>query len=169
MNPADEIVAIVDEHNNVIGALPRREMRAKRLLHRSTYILVFNARSEIYVQKRTMTKDVFPGYFDPATGGVVLAGESYEESAVRELEEEMGIRGVPLTNLFDFYFEDEHARVWGRAFSCEYDGKIVPQAEEVEYVEMMTINDILHRAETEQFTPDGLLVVRRYLAGQQQS
>ena len=163
MNSADEIVALVDEQNNVIGAIPRREMRAKRLLHRSTYILVFNARSELYVQKRTMTKDVFPGYFDPATGGVVLAGESYEESARRELEEEMGIRDVPLTRLFDFYFEDEHARVWGRAFSCEYDGKIVPQVEEVEYVEMMTTDDILRRAETEQFTPDGLLVVRRYL------
>jgi isopentenyldiphosphate isomerase len=169
MNPADEIVAIVDQHNNVIGAIPRREMRAKRLLHRSTYILVFNARSELYVQRRTMAKDVFPGYFDPATGGVVLAGESYEESAQRELEEEMGIRDVPLTQLFDFYFEDEHARMWGRTFSCEYNGKIIPQAEEVEYVEMMTIDDILRRAETEQFTPDGLLVVRRYLAGQQQS
>ena len=163
MDSADEIVAIVDEQNNVIGAIPRREMRAKRLLHRSTYILVFNSQGEIYVQKRAMTKDVFPGYFDPATGGVVLAGESYEESAQRELEEEMGIRDVPLTRLFDFYFEDEHARVWGRTFSCEYNGKIIPQAEEVEYVEMMTIDDILRRAETEQFTPDGLLVVRRYL------
>lgn len=169
MNPADEIVAIVDEQNNVIGAVPRREMRANRLLHRSTYILVFNSQGALYVQKRTMTKDVFPGYFDPATGGVVLAGESYEESAVRELEEEMEIRDVPLTYLFDFYFEDEHARVWGRAFSCIYDGKIVPQVEEVEYVEMMTIDDILRRAETEQFTPDGLLVVRRYLAERQQS
>lgn len=163
MNPADEIVALVDEHNNVIGSVPRREMRAKRLLHRSTYILVFNSQGEIYVQKRTMTKDVFPGYFDPATGGVVLAGESYEVSAVRELEEEMGIRHVPLTTLFDFYFEDEHARVWGRAFSCTYDGKIVPQVEEVEYVEVMTTDDILRRVVTEQFTPDGLLVVRRYL------
>lgn len=169
MNPADEIVAIVDEQNNVTGAVPRREMRAKRLLHRSTYILVFNSQGELYVQKRTMIKDVFPGFFDPATGGVVLAGESYEESAVRELEEEMGIRDVPLTYLFDFYFEDERSRVWGRTFSCTYDGKIIPQVEEVEYVKMMTIDDILRRAATEQFTPDGLLAVRRYLAERQQS
>ncbi len=169
MNPADEIVAIVDEHNNAVGATPRREMRAQRLLHRSTYILVFHPQGALYVQKRTMTKDVFPGYFDPATGGVVLAGESYEEGAVRELAEEMGIRDVSLTNLFDFYFEDERARVWGRAFSCIHEGQIVPQVEEVEYVEMMTIDDILRRARTEQFTPDGLLVVRRYLAERQQS
>ena len=169
MNPADEIVAIVDEQNAVVGAVPRREMRAKRLLHRSTYILVFNSHGALYVQKRTMTKDVFPGYFDPATGGVVLAGENYEEGAVRELEEEMGIRNIPLNSLFDFYFADEHARVWGRAFSCAYDGPIVPQQEEVEYVELMTTDDILRRAKTEQFTPDGLLVVQRYLAERQGS
>ena len=61
MSTADEIVALVDEHNRVIGAVPRREMRAKRLPHRSTYIFVFNTQGYLYVQKRTMTKDVFPG------------------------------------------------------------------------------------------------------------
>src|SRR5437762_3867127 len=103
MSAADEIVVIVDEHNKVVGAARRREMRAKRLPHRSTYILVFNSQGELYVQKRTTTKDVFPGYYDPATGGVVLAGESYEESAKRELAEVLGIHDVPLTPLFTFY------------------------------------------------------------------
>lgn len=163
MGAGDEIVAIVDEHNNVVGAVPRREMRAKGLPHRSTYILVFNSQGALYVQKRTMTKDVFPGYYDPAAGGVVLAGESYAQGAVRELEEEMGIRDVPLTWLFDFYFTDERTRVWGGAFSCVYDGKMVLQEEEVEEVALMTVDEILRRAETEPFTPDGLYVLRRYL------
>jgi isopentenyldiphosphate isomerase len=163
MGAADEIVTIVDEHNQVVGAVPRREMRAKNLPHRSTYILVFNARGELYVQKRTMSKDVFPGYYDPATGGVVLAGESYEQGAVRELAEEMGIRDVPLTWLFDFYFTDEHTRVWGGAFSCVYGGEISLQVEEVESVELMTSDEILRRSVSEPFTPDGLYVVRRYI------
>ena len=76
MGSADEVVIIVDEENNEVGAVPRREMRAGRLLHRATYILVFNSRGELYVQKRTQKKDVFPGYYDVAAGGVVLAGES---------------------------------------------------------------------------------------------
>jgi isopentenyldiphosphate isomerase len=169
MNTADEIVAIVDEHNNVIGAVTRREMRVRRLPHRSTYILVFNSHGELYVQKRTMTKDVFPGYYDPAAGGVVLAGESYEESAARELAEEMGIRNVPLIRLFEFYFADEATRVWGEVFSCIYDGELILQEEEVEYIKLMTIEDILRRAEREAFTPDGLYVLRRYLEQQGQS
>jgi isopentenyldiphosphate isomerase len=168
MNPADEIVAIVDEHNNVVGAVTRREIRARRLPHRSTYILVFNSRGELYVQKRTMTKDVFPGYYDPAAGGVVLAGESYKESAVRELAEEMGIRNVLLLRLFEFYFADEATRVWGGVFSCVYDGELILQEEEVEYIRLMTIEEILRRAEKEAFTPDGLYVLRRYLEHQGQ-
>jgi len=169
MGAADEIVTIVDEHNTVVGTAPRREMRAKNLPHRSTYILVFNARGELYVQKRTLSKDVFPGYYDPATGGVVLAGESYQQGAVRELEEEMGIRDVPLTWLFDFYFADERTRVWGGAFSCVYDGPVVLQEEEVESVTLMTPEEILRRAETDPFTPDGLYVVRRYLEQRKRS
>jgi len=160
---ADEIVAIVDEHNNVVGAAPRWEMRAQRLPHRSTYILVFNSQGELYVQKRTLTKDVFPGYYDPAAGGVVLAGESYEQGAKRELEEEMGISDVPLSWLFDFYFADEKTRVWGGVFFCVYDGEVVLQEEEVESGAFMRIGDILRQAETEPFTPDGLYVLRRYL------
>ena len=163
MEAADEIVAIVDEHNTVVGAVPRREMRAKRLPHRSTYILVFNSQGELYVQKRTATKDVFPGYYDVAAGGVVLAGESYEQGASRELAEEMGIRSIPLTRLFDFYFEDANTRVWGCAFSCIYDGDIVLQEEEVESGAFLPIDDVLRLAQTRPFTPDGMYVLRRYL------
>lgn len=163
MNPADEIVTIVDEHNAVVGAVPRHEMRRKRLPHRSTYILVFNAQGELYVQKRSHTKDVFPSYYDPAAGGVVLAGESYAECAARELAEEMGICDVPLTWLFEFYYADERTRVWGGVFSCVYDGDIVLQEEEVESGAFMPISDILRQAQTAPFTPDGLYVLSRYL------
>lgn len=166
MNPADELVAIVDEQNNVTGAARRADMRAHRLLHRSTYIVVTNSAGELYVQRRTMNKDIFPGYWDPVTGGVVAAGESYEQGAVRELEEEMGIAGVELQTHFDFLYEDDRSRVWGRVFSCRWDGPIVPQPEEVQGVERMTPRDILSRAEREQFTPDGLLVVRRMFGSQ---
>ena len=165
MSVADEIVVIVDEDNNVVGAAPRREMRAKRLPHRSTYILVFNSQGELYVQKRTTTKDVFPGYYDPATGGVVLAGESYEEGARRELAEELGIHDVPLTPLFTFYFTDERTWVWGGVFACVYDGEMVLQEEEIESGAFMRVEDVLRLAQTRPVAPDGLHVLRRYLGG----
>jgi 8-oxo-dGTP pyrophosphatase MutT (NUDIX family) len=159
----DEQVLIVDRENRPVGVAPRWEMRAGGLPHRATYILIFNATGELHVQRRTMTKDVYPGYLDPAAGGVVLAGESYEESAERELAEEMGIRGVPLAAGFDFWFDEAPVRVWGRVFVCGYDGPLVLQAEEVESICFLTPEAVL--ACGERVTPDGLAVVRRYLAG----
>jgi len=163
MDAADELVIIVDKENTEVGVVPRRKMRSGRLRHRATYILVFNAKGELFVQKRTQTKDVFPGYYDIAAGGVVLAGESYEQGAVRELEEELGIRETPLTSLFDFSYEDEYIRLWGRAFSCEYDGELILQKEEVESGEFMRVDEVFRLATTEQFTPDCLYVLQRYL------
>jgi isopentenyldiphosphate isomerase len=156
-------VVIVDEQNNVLGAVPRREMRARRLPHRSTYILVFNAHGDLYVHKRTMTKDVYPGYYDLAAGGVVLAGESYETSARRELAEELGIRNVPLTWLFTFYYADVHTQVWGGVFSCIYNGEMVLQEEEIESGAFMSLSDVARRAQIEPCTPDSLYVLSRYL------
>ncbi|MCI5126495.1 MAG: NUDIX hydrolase, partial [Candidatus Electrothrix sp. AR5] len=71
--PGEEIVQIVDEHNRELGELPRRLMREQRLIHRASYILVFNAAGELFIQKRTTTKDVYPGSWDVAAGGVVQA------------------------------------------------------------------------------------------------
>ena len=159
MNPAEEMVAIVDENNNVTGSATRREMRAKGLPHRATYIAIFNSRGELYVQRRTMIKDVYPGLLDPVTGGVVQAGESYEESAVRELAEEMGIQGVDLVPQFDFYFVDGASRVWGRLFRCHWDGPVVPQPEEVVEVVLLDPDEIL--ADPSKFTPDGYYAIAR--------
>lgn len=159
----DELVQVVDEDNNEAGSMPRHEMRARGLPHRAAYILVFNSRGELFVQKRTMTKDIYPGYFDIAAGGVVLAGESYDESAERELEEELGIRNTPLTSHFEFKHEDAHNIVWGRVYSCVYDGEMILQEEEIERGFFAAPEKVLALSEKESFTPDGLYVLKRYL------
>ena len=163
MKPVDEIVAIVDENNLIVDSVPRSVMRAQNLPHRACYILVFNSQQKLFVQKRTQSKDVYPGYYDIATGGVVLAGETYEESAERELAEEIGAKNIPLLKHFDFFHQDSHCRVWGRVFSCTYDGKIELQKEEVESGDFYTMEEIMILKEIKSFTPDGLYVFSRYL------
>lgn len=89
---AGELVAIVDEETNaVVGSARRADMRKQRLPHRATYVFVKDARGRLAVQKRTMIKDYCPGYLDPAAGGVVQAGEKYDDNARREVAEEMGV------------------------------------------------------------------------------
>lgn len=161
----DEIVAIVDQENRVVGSATRRRVRAERLPHRCAYIFVFNSRGELFVQQRTHTKDVYPGYFDAAAGGVVLSEESYDECARRELAEELGITGVPLDRLFDFYFEDEQVRVFGEAFVCRYDGAISLQAEEIQSGRFMNPVEVVEER-FRPITPDSLHALRRYLSVQ---
>lgn len=165
MGTLQESVTIVDDRNRVVGAMPRHEMRARGLPHRAAYILVFNRRGELFVQQRTLNKDVYPGCYDVAAGGVVLAGESYEEAAQRELAEELGICGVTLASLFDFFHQDHRNTVWGRVFLCVHDGPMVLQAEEVAAGAFVPLAEIFALAGHKPFTPDGLLVLQRYVDG----
>ena len=160
-NPADELVEIVDRENNSLGAVTRAIMRQQNLIHRASYILVFNRQGELFIQKRTMTKDIYPGYWDMAAGGVVLAGESYMDSALRELQEELGVTGVRLRHLFDQYFEDDHNRVWGRIYTCASEGPFTLQMEEVAYGRFIALADIHALHQVELVTPDGMALLHR--------
>lgn len=162
MKASEEIVQLVDRDNQEIGASSRKLMREQRLIHRACYILVFNAAGELFIQKRTQTKDIYPGYWDVAAGGVVLAGERYEKSAERELAEELGISGVKLDFLLDQYYEDENNRVWGRIFRCLSDGPFVLQAEEVASGQFLLPRLALELSSREPFTPDGIILLQKF-------
>lgn len=90
--PSDEIFDIVDEHDNVIGQATRGEVHRQWLRHRAVHILVFNDKGEIFLQKRSRKKDLYPGCWDSSAAGHLDAGEDYAHAAVRELREEIGLR-----------------------------------------------------------------------------
>jgi isopentenyldiphosphate isomerase len=161
---AQELIEIVDENNNVLEPKLRYEMRRDRLIHRATYALIRDSNNYFYVQKRSMLKDYCPGFFDPTPGGVVAAGESYEVTNRREIEEEMGIKGVENKHLFTFYYEDHRIKCFGDAWEVVYDGPLKLQKEEVDEVEMMSMKEILDRADAgENFTPDSIHACREYV------
>jgi 8-oxo-dGTP pyrophosphatase MutT (NUDIX family) len=110
-----------------------------------------------------MGKDIYPGYFDIAAGGVVLSGETYDESAHRELAEELGIRNTELAPHFTFFYVEGSNQVWGRVYSCIHDGDLTLQKEEVESGFFSSPEKILARSHKDPFTPDGLYVLQRYL------
>lgn len=158
--PSEEIVVIVDRDNKPIGTVTRKIMRQQHLIHRASYILVFNTEGELFIQKRTRTKDVYPGYWDLAAGGVVLANESYEEGARRELQEELGIE-AKLRPLFDQYYEDDNNRVWGRIFACTHNGPFALQKEEIDGGHFITLSEIEALNAVEPVTPDGMALLKR--------
>ena len=164
-NAAFEIVTVVDLADNVLDARPRREVKGSGMTYRVTYILVFNAVGEVLVQQRTDTKDWCPGFFDLAAGGIIQFDESYELSAMRELEEELGI-SPPLTGQFDLFYDDLVApicnRNWGRVFSCVHEGPFILQPEEVADVRFMSVSAALSM-DPHTVTPDTRQVLIAYM------
>ena len=158
-----EIVTVVDGENRPVAELPRHRVRSENLPHRATFIFVFDRRGRLLVQRRTATKDLYPSHYDLAAGGVVAAGESYEECAVREAEEELGIRGTALVPKLDLFYEDDRNRCFGRVFTCVHDGPFTLQPEEVESVAFHSVNEVLASA-VAPVTPDTLLALQRLLA-----
>lgn len=88
---ASEVFDVVNERNEVIGQETRGEVHKRKLLHRAVHIFVINSRGKIYLQQRSHLKDVSPLKWDSSAAGHLDAGETYAASAIRELNEEIGI------------------------------------------------------------------------------
>jgi len=161
---SDELVDVVDESDRVVTQATRRQVRAENLRHRSVYVFVFNSTGQLFVHRRTQNKDVFPGYWDVAVGGVLGAGEDYDSGARRELYEELGIDGMPLRRLFPVRYEDDQNRVSGVVYSCTCDSPFRLQASEISAGEWMDLDVVLERTQLDQFCPDGLEALRLFLS-----
>jgi isopentenyldiphosphate isomerase len=130
---SEEIFDVVNERDEVVDAKPRSVVHAQGLLHRAVHVLVFNSRGEIFLQKRSLLKDRQPGVWDSSSSGHVDSGETYDETAVRELREEIGLdlKSSP-QKLFkiDACAETDAEFVW--VYRCENDGPFVLHPDEIE-------------------------------------
>ena len=89
-NPA-EAFAVVDENDRMIGAAQRAEVHGNNLRHRAVHVFIFNRCGELLLQKRSRWKDRHPNLWDSSAAGHVAAGEEYNQTAARELREELGV------------------------------------------------------------------------------
>src|SRR4030042_2516072 len=91
-DPQGELLIQVDEHNNVIGSISRGEAHEKQgVFYRTIYVLVKDENDKVLTQQRSATKDLYPNCWDLSVGGHVNFGKTFEETAVRELDEEIGL------------------------------------------------------------------------------
>ncbi|MEU5218014.1 NUDIX domain-containing protein [Streptomyces sp. NPDC020807] len=155
---AEEILDVVDEHDRVIGQAPRGEVYARGLIHRCVFIRVRDAEGRTFVHRRTATKLSYPSLYDMFVGGVVGAGESYDEAALREAEEELGVSGLArpepvLTFLFDGGAE---GKWWSAVYEARWDHPVDPQVEEVAWHAFLTDEELAERLGTWEWVPDGM-------------
>src|SRR5438067_2202632 len=90
-----DLLPVVDENDNQIAVLPRREVHLRQLRHRAVHVCVIDPLERLWLQLRSRSKDAWGGHWDLSATGHVDPGETYEQAARRELIEELGIQGNP--------------------------------------------------------------------------
>ncbi len=91
-----EYLDICDEKGNLTGIKAlKKEAHEKGLWHRSVHIWILNSKNELLVQKRSPLMDNHPNEWDISAAGHVSAGEDNITSALRETEEELGLKLSP--------------------------------------------------------------------------
>lgn len=161
---ADELLDVVDEDDRVVGRATRGEATARRLRHRCVFILARDAAGRVFVHRRTARKLVFPSLYDMFVGGVVGAGESYDDAALREAGEELGVVGLPAPEpLFGFLYETPEHSWWSRVYQVRCEVPVDPQVEEVAWYDFLSEKDLARRITEWEWVPDGLEAYRRLL------
>ncbi len=139
---SSELVEVVDLDGTVERLVTRAEMRANALRHRCTYVLVLTGDDRVVVHQRAEWKDVSPGVWDIAFGGVCDPGEDWDTAADRELAEEAGLVGQRLEPLGPVSFEDPLAAIVGHVYWTRSDDEVTcpdGEVQAVDYVPLATI------------------------------
>ncbi|HEY5154659.1 MAG TPA: NUDIX domain-containing protein [Acidimicrobiales bacterium] len=154
----EELVDHLADDGSVIGSVTRRTMRRGNLLHGAVFIAVVNTRGELAVHRRAAWKDLWPSWWDLAFGGVLQAGEGFDEAARRELEEETGSR-APLVRLGTTTYADTKVREIAHLYLARDDGPFSFPDGEVAELAWVPLDEVPAWAGTREVCLDSLSLV----------
>jgi isopentenyldiphosphate isomerase len=169
---AEEILDVVDGADRVVGQATRADVYARGLTHRAVFVLVRDSAGRIFVHRRTTTKLSFPGWYDMFVGGVVGTGETYDEAALREAEEELGVSGLDTpTPLFRFlyHYPADGSSWWSGVYEVRCDLPVRPQPEEIAWHAWVSPAELDRMRAEGDWTPDSVEAYERLTARSRQA
>jgi len=158
-----EFLDIVDDQDEVVGKASIKEIYDKKLPHRIIHVLIFNSEGKIVLQMRSKEKKFCPQHWCTSVGGHVSSGESYEEAAGREFEEELG-KSEEISLIGNDVYEDGRGlKKFLRVFKTTFDGPFEINQEEVESVDYFSLEEIQEMINKgEKFHPELLFLLEKY-------
>ena len=136
---ASERFPVVDDQDRLLGDAPRAQVHGDNLRHRAVHILVFNRSGELFLQKRSRSKDRHPLLWDTSAAGHVDAGEEYDFAATRELQEELGVT-AELTRVAKLPASENTGQEFIWIYRAEHDGPFDLARAEIEYGDFFPVD-----------------------------
>lgn len=162
----EEIFPIVDEDGNVVGQASRSRCHdGSKLLHSVIHLHIFNSKGELYLQKRSMTKDVQPGKWDSSVAGHINMDETSDEAAVREAGEELGLFNIVPLFITKYIIETDLERELSYCYYAIYEGEFNLNGDELEDGRFWTIEEIQSNLGKGVFTFNFELDFLKFLSG----
>lgn len=150
-----EYFPLVNEEGKTIGKATRKECHSgSKMLHPVVHLHIFNDNGDLYLQKRSMRKDIQPGKWDTAVGGHIDYGESVEEALRREVREELGVTDFSPIMITSYIFESAIEKELVNTFRTVYNGPFNPDPEELDGGRFWAIDEILESIGKGIFTPN---------------
>jgi 16S rRNA (adenine1518-N6/adenine1519-N6)-dimethyltransferase len=145
---------VVDENDHVLGDAPRSEVHGNNLRHRAVHLFIFNRQGELFLQKRSRWKDRHPLLWDSSAAGHVEAGEDYDETAARELEEELGVK-AELTRVVKLPCQEKTGWEFIWLYRGEHDGPFNLAKAEIEHGDFFPVGVVSRwvKARPQDFAP----------------
>ncbi len=155
-----EILNIVDENDKIIGQDIRTNVHKKGLRHREIWVWLYNDQGEILFQLRPKDAETRPGLLDASAGGHVDLDNDYEQAAVREIKEELGLDLKPEDLIFiakrhsrviheeTNIINDKFKKVFAYKFNDSID-KLMEKTQEAAGFEWWPIEKVLNMPEEE--------------------
>lgn len=150
-----EIFPIVDEQGHVIGMATRGECHSGTfLLHPVVHLHVLNPGGKLYLQKRSLTKDIQPGKWDTSVGGHVDYGENIEDALRREAREELGLSAFEPVFMLRYIFKSEVEAELVHSYYALSNSVPHPDPDEISEGRFWTADEIFNALGSEIFTPN---------------
>jgi isopentenyldiphosphate isomerase len=137
---SSEVLDIVDNSDNVIGRDTRFNVHHSKSWHRGIHVILINGKGELLMQLRGPEKDKCPNTYDLSLSEHVMSGETYEQAAMRGLQEELGIVGVKPEKIlyFRMNYGDPSDNMVGVIYKLEYEGKLAMDRKEIASIEFLS-------------------------------
>ena len=158
-NASEELI-LVDELDREIGFKAKVDCHlGNGVLHRAFSIFVFNSANELLLQRRSLVKMLWPGYWSNTCCSHPRRGEVMGDAVTRRLEQELGFE-CPLEYLYKFKYHAPFGAVGAEREYCSvyfgrYDGPVDVNVNEIAAWRFVGVEALENELKTapDSFTP----------------